>query len=110
MPARKEYIKVLGIKNTQYLVVAPSGNRASAFPYRHNRVGYVSKAVNERNNFRRSDRVVKAIKDKYGLTYSPLKQKYEDKIQYLRSGSVRLIYGCKSWMSSRAASPVPELR
>ncbi len=28
------------------------------------------KAVNERNNFRRSDRVVKAIKDKYGLTYS----------------------------------------
>ena len=54
-------------------------------------------AVDERNNFRRSDRVVKAIKDKYGLTYSPLKQKYEDKIPVFKERISQAIYGCKSW-------------
>ncbi|WP_303644585.1 relaxase/mobilization nuclease domain-containing protein [Bacteroides caecimuris] len=46
----------------------------------YNRVNMDGKAINERNNFKRSDKIIKAIKDKYGLTYSPLKQKYEPRM------------------------------
>lgn len=55
------------------------------------------KSVNERNNFKRSDKVVKGIKDKYGLTYSPLKKKYEDMKPVFHEKISQAIYGCKSW-------------
>lgn len=55
------------------------------------------KAINERNNYKRSDKVVKKIKDKYGLTYSPLKKKYEDMKPIFHEKISQAIYGCKSW-------------
>ena len=85
------------IKNTQYLVVRHLETEHPHFHIVYNRVDMSGKAVNERNNFRRSDRVVKAIKDKYGLTYSPLKQKYEDRIPVFKERISQAIYGCKSW-------------
>ena len=41
--------------------------------------------------------VVKKIKDKYGLTYSPLKKKYEDMKPIFHEKISQAIYGCKSW-------------
>lgn len=67
------------------------------------------KAVNERNNFKRSDKVVKSLKDKYGLTYSPLKEKYEQKSPYLRPRFLPPYMAVNRGMSSLVASPVPEL-
>ena len=93
----KEYMEGMGIKNTQFLVVRHLETGHPHFHIVYNRVDMSGKAVNERNNFRRSDRVVKAIKDKYGLTYSPLKQKYEDRIPVFKERISQAIYGCKSW-------------
>ena len=93
----KEYMEGMGIKNTQYLVVRHLETGHPHFHIVYNRVNMSGKAVDERNNFRRSDRVVKAIKDKFGLTYSPLKQKYEDKIPVFKERISQAIYGCKSW-------------
>lgn len=93
----KEYMEGMGIKNTQYLVVRHLETEHPHFHIVYNRVDMSGKAVDERNNFRRSDRVVKAIKDKYGLTYSPLKQKYEDRIPVFKERISQAIYGCKSW-------------
>ncbi|MCM1142491.1 MAG: relaxase/mobilization nuclease domain-containing protein [Muribaculum sp.] len=36
----------------------------------YNRVNMDGKAINERNNFKRSDKTVNAIKDKYSLSLS----------------------------------------
>jgi len=87
----------MGIKNTQYLVVRHLETEHPHFHIVYNRVDMSGKAVDERNNFRRSDRVVKAIKDKYGLTYSPLKDKYEQKKPEFKSKISAAMYGCKSW-------------
>lgn len=93
----KEYMAGMGITDTQYLVVRHMETEHPHFHIIYNRVNMSGRAVNERNNFKRSDKVVKAIKDKYGLTYSPLKQKYEDKIPEFRDKIRAAIYGCKSW-------------
>ena len=93
----KEYMEGMGIKNTQYLVVRHLETEHPHFHIVYNRVNMSGKAVNERNNFKRSDKVVKAIKDKYGLTYSPLKKKYEDMKPIFHEKISQAIYGCKSW-------------
>lgn len=93
----KEYLEGMGIKGTQYLVVR---HLETWHPHLHivyNRVNMSGKAANERNNFKRSDKVVKALKDKYGLTYSPLKEKYEQKKPVFKAKISAAIYGCKSW-------------
>lgn len=93
----KEYMEGMGITNTQYLVVRHLETEHPHFHIVYNRVNMDGKAVNERNNFKRSDKVVKAIKDKYSLTYSPLKQKYEEARPEFERKIRAAIYGCKSW-------------
>lgn len=93
----KEYMEGMGIKDTQYLVVRHLETDHPHFHIVYNRVDMSGKAVNERNNFKRSDRIVKALKDKYGLTYSPLKEKYEQKKPVFKTKISAAIYGCKSW-------------
>ena len=93
----KEYMEGMGIKDTQYLVVRHLETEHPHFHIVYNRVNLHGKAVDERNNYKRSDKVVKDIKDKYGLTYSPLKAKYEErKPEFFRKISA-CMYGCKSW-------------
>lgn len=93
----KEYMEGMGIKDTQYLVVRHLETEHPHFHIVYNRVNMSGKAVNGRNNFKRSDKVVKALKDKYGLTYSPLKEKYEQKKPVFKTKISAAIYGCKSW-------------
>lgn len=93
----KEYMEGMGITNTQFLVVRHLETEHPHFHIVYNRVNMDGKAINERNNFKRSDKVVKAIKDKYGLTYSPLKQKYEEARPEFERKIRAAIYGCKSW-------------
>ena len=93
----KEYLDGMGFKDTQYLIVRHLETEHPHFHIIYNRVNLHGKAVNERNNFKRSDKVVKALKDKYGLTYSPLKEKYEQKKTVFKTKISAAIYGCKSW-------------
>ena len=92
-----EYMKKMGITDTQYLIVRHLETECPHFHIVYNRVNLHGKAVNERNNFKRSNKVVKALKDKYGLTYSPLKEKYEQKKPVFKTKISAAIYGCKSW-------------
>ena len=93
----KEYMEGMGIKDTQYLIVRHLETEHPHFHIVYNRVNLHAKAVNERNNFKRSDKIVKVLKDKYGLTYSPLKEKYERKKPEFKVKISAAIYGCKSW-------------
>ena len=93
----KEYMEGMGIKNTQYLVVRHLETGHPHFHIVYNRVNLHGKTVDERNNYKRSDKAAKAIKDKYGLTYSPLKDKYEQKKPEFKTKISAAMYGCKSW-------------
>ena len=108
----KEYMGGMGIKDTQYLIVRHLETEHPHFHIVYNRVNMYGKAVDERNNYKRSDKVVKAIKDKYGLTYSPLKDKYEQKKPEFKTKISAAMYGCKSWeeFSRRLACAGLEVR
>lgn len=93
----REYLDGMGIKDTQFMVVRHMETGHPHFHIVYNRVNMQGRAVNERNNYVRSDHVVKALKDKYGLTYSPLKGKYEERIPEFRIKIRAAIYGCRSW-------------
>ena len=93
----KEYMKGMGIRNTQYLVVRHLETDHPHFHIVYNRVDMDGKAINERYNYKRSDKVVKALKDKYGLAYSPLKKKYEELIPVFHKKISQAMYECKSW-------------
>lgn len=93
----KEYMEGMKIKDTQYMIVRHLETEHPHFHIVYNRVNMQGKAIDERNNFKRSDKVVKAIKDKYGLTYSPLKKKYEERIPEIEKQIRVAIYGCRSW-------------
>lgn len=93
----KEYMEGMKIKETQYMIVRHLETEHPHFHIVYNRVNMQGRAIDERNNFKRSDRVVKAIKDKHGLTYSPLKKKYEERIPEVEKQIRVVIYGCRSW-------------
>lgn len=92
-----EYMEGMGIVNTQYIIVRHNETGHPHFHIVYNRVNNDGKAINERNNFKRGDRVVKAIKKKHGLTWSPLKAKYEERIPEFKTKIRAAIYNCRSW-------------
>lgn len=93
----KEYMEGMKIKDTQYMIVRHLETEHPHFHIVYNRVNMQGRAIDERNNFKRSDKVVKAIKDKYKLTYSPLKEKYEALRPELETKIRVALYGCTSW-------------
>jgi hypothetical protein len=71
----KEYMKAMGIENTQYLIVRHSN---TSHPHCHivfNRVDNDGKTISDRNDRYRNEKVCKQIKDKYQLTYGTGKDK-----------------------------------
>ncbi|MCM1141305.1 MAG: relaxase/mobilization nuclease domain-containing protein [Muribaculum sp.] len=93
----KEYMEGMKITDTQYMIVRHLETEHLHFHIVYNRVNMQGRAIDERNNFKRSDKVVKAIKDKYGLTYSLLKQKYAERIPEIEKKIRVAIAGCRSW-------------
>ncbi len=70
----KEYMKAMGIKNTQYLIVRHSN---TSHPHCHivfNRVDNDGKTISDRNEQYRNEKVCKELKDKYNLTYGKGKE------------------------------------
>lgn len=71
----KEYMKLMGIENTQYIIVR-HGN--TAHPHCHivfNRVNNDGKTISDKNDQYRNEKVCKQLKDKYNLTYGQGKDK-----------------------------------
>lgn len=69
-----EYLELMGIRNTQFIVVRHHGTDN---PHSHivfNRVDFDGKVISDSNDFRRNEKVTKMLKDKYSLTYSEGKQ------------------------------------
>ena len=65
-----EYMELMGIRDTQFLLVR---HHNTANPHCHlvyNRVNNNGKTISDKLERRRSEKVVKQLKDKYGLTYS----------------------------------------
>ena len=78
----KEYMKAMGIENTQYLIVRHNN---TSHPHCHivfNRVNNDGKAISDKNDYYRNEKVCKQLKDKYNLTYG--KGKYEVNVQKLK--------------------------
>jgi hypothetical protein len=71
----KEYMKAMGIKNTQFLIVR---HKNTSHPHCHivfNRVNNDGKTISDKNDRYRNEKVCKQIKDKYQLTYGTGKNK-----------------------------------
>ncbi|MDR1348821.1 MAG: relaxase/mobilization nuclease domain-containing protein [Prevotellaceae bacterium] len=65
----KEYMKAMGIENTQYIIVRHNN---TSHPHCHivfNRVNNDGKTISDRNDRYRNEKVCKQLKDKYNLTY-----------------------------------------
>ena len=93
----KEYMERMGIKDTQYLIVRHLETDSPHFHIVYNRVNLSGKAIDESNNFDKSHKATKAIKLKYGLTFSPKKKQYEDVIAEMKPKIQAAMYRCKSW-------------
>ena len=101
----KEYMERMGIRDTQYLIVRHLETGSPHFHIVYNRVNLHGKAIDESNNFDKSHKATKAIKLKYGLTFSPKKKLYEDAIAEMKSKIQAAMYRCKSWDEFRRLAP-----
>ena len=70
----EEYLELMGIRNTQFIVVRHHGTDNPHCHIVFNRVDFDGKVISDSNDFRRNERVTKMLKDKYSLTYSEGKQ------------------------------------
>ena len=65
-----EYMELMGIKDTQFILVR---HHNTVNPHCHlvyNRIDNNGKTISDKMERRRSEKIVKQLKDKYGLTYS----------------------------------------
>ena len=69
-----EYLELMGIRNTQFIVVRHHGTDNPHCHIVFNRVNFDGKVISDSNDFKRNERVTKMLKDKYSLTYSEGKQ------------------------------------
>lgn len=84
-----EYLELMGIRNTQFIVVRHHGTDNPHCHIVFNRVDFDGKVISDSNDFRRNERVTKMLKEKYSLTYSEGKQAVKteklhasDKVKY----------------------------
>ena len=101
----REYMELMGIKDTQFLLVRHFDNGNPHCHLVYNRITNEGKSITDQNDFRRNEQVAKLLKRKYGLTFSNGKRR--TKIERLR-GTEKTKYEiyhavgtallrCKSW-------------
>ena len=78
----REYMELMGIKDTQYLLVRHFDNGNPHCHLVYNRINNEGKTITDQNDFRRNEQVTKLLKRKYGLTFS--KGKGRTKTERLR--------------------------
>ncbi|KAA6332584.1 hypothetical protein EZS27_018919 [termite gut metagenome] len=71
----KEYMKAMQIENTQYIIVRHYDREHPHCHIVFNRVDNEGKTISDRNDHFRNEKVTKALKEKYGLTFGEGKEK-----------------------------------
>ena len=66
----REYMELMGIKDTQFLFVRHFDNGNPHCHLVYNRINNEGKTITDQNDFRRNEQVTKLLKRKYGLTFS----------------------------------------
>ena len=70
----EEYLELMGIRNTQFIVVRHHGTDNPHCHIVFNRVNFDGKVISDSNDFKRNEKVMKMLKDKYLLIYFEGKQ------------------------------------
>jgi len=71
----KEYMQAMEIENTQYIIVRHSDREHPHCHIVFNRVNNDGKTISDKNDHFRNEKVTKALKEKYGLTFGVGKEK-----------------------------------
>ena len=66
----REYMELMGIRDTQFLLVRHFDNGNPHCHLVYNRINNEGKTITDQNDFRRNEQVTKLLKRKYGLTFS----------------------------------------
>ncbi|GHT36020.1 mobilization protein [Bacteroidia bacterium] len=101
----KEYMKGMKIGNTQYIIVRHSDREHPHCHIVFNRVDNDGKTISDRNDHFRNEKVTKALKEKYGLTFGEGKEKVNtqrlnkpDKTKYEIYNAVKsALKSAKNW-------------
>ena len=64
-----EYMQMMGIKDTQFIIVRHHNTDNPHCHIVYNRINNEGKLISDRNDYRRNEQVTKDLKSKYGLTY-----------------------------------------
>lgn len=70
-----EYMELMGIKNTQFILVRHNNTDNPHCHLVYNRIGYNGKVISSQGDYKRNEIATKRLKDKYGLTYAEDKGK-----------------------------------
>jgi hypothetical protein len=101
----REYMELMGIKDTQFLLVRHFDNGNPHCHLVYNRINNEGKSITDQNDFRRNEQVTKLLKRKYGLTFSMgkgrtkterLRGTERTKYEIYHAVGTALLY-CKSW-------------
>lgn len=78
-----EYMELMGIRNTQFILVRHNNTDNPHCHLVYNRIGYDGKVISSQGDYKRNEIATKKLKDKYGLTYAEDKSKTN--VEKLRS-------------------------
>lgn len=70
-----EYMELMGIRNTQFILVRHHNTDNPHCHLVYNRIGYDGKVISSQGDYKRNEIATKRLKDKYGLTYADDKGK-----------------------------------
>lgn len=70
-----EYMDLMGIRNTQFILVRHHHTDNPHCHLVYNRIGYDGKVISSQGDYKRNEIATKILKDKYGLTYAEDKGK-----------------------------------
>lgn len=100
----KEYMKEMGIKNTQYIIVRHHNTDNDHLHIVYNRIDNDLKLISANNDYKRNIKICKKLKDKYNLTYGKGKEKVKrekldnpDKVKYYIHDAIKAVLpNCKN--------------
>lgn len=100
-----EYMDLMGIKDTQFILVRHNNTDNPHCHLVYNRIGYDGKVISSQNDFKRNEIATKKLKDKYGLTYAEDKGKTNvkklrpaDRVKYeIHNAVKKALNSSKTW-------------
>ncbi|GAB6009874.1 relaxase/mobilization nuclease domain-containing protein [Dysgonomonas reticulitermitis] len=105
----REYMQAMEIGNTQYIIVRHSDREHPHCHIVFNRVNNEGKTISDKNDHFRNEKVTKALKEKYGLTFGTNKEKVKthrlkepDKTRYeIHKAIQTALKSAKNWNQLR---------